>query len=194
MKPLDVRTLENRMNRLSRLIAVSLICSLPALGQVTPTAEQSATREDILSLFDTMHIRDQMRLVMDSVAKQQREMVHESLKKRTPQITDQDLARLDQFTSDILKDFPIDGMLEDMIPVYQKHLTKTDVGAMNAFYASPTGQKMLREMPAMTAESMQVSAPRIQAMMDKVMDRAEQLAREERAKKKQSQRPAIQKN
>jgi hypothetical protein len=131
---------------------------------------------------------------MDSVAKQQREMIREGLKKRAPQMTEQDLARLDQFTSDMLKDFPVDGMLDDMIPVYQKHLNKADVDAMNAFYQSPTGQKMLREMPAMTAESMQASSPRIQAMMDKVMERAEQLAREERNKKTQTEQPATQKN
>jgi len=183
------------MKRILMLTFVFLMIALPALAQVADSASAApATRDDILKLFDTMHIRDQMRLVMDSVAKQQREMIREGLKKRAPQMTEQDLARLDQFTSDMLKDFPVDGMLDDMIPVYQKHLNKADVDAMNAFYQSPTGQKMLREMPAMTAESMQASSPRIQAMMDKVMERAEQLAREERNKKTQTEQPATQKN
>ncbi len=183
------------MKRIVRVTVVFLMIALPALAQVADSASAApATRDDILKLFDTMHIRDQMRLVMDSVAKQQREMIREGLKKRAPQMTEQDLARLDQFTSDILKDFPVDGMLDDMIPVYQKHLNKADVDAMNAFYQSPTGQKMLREMPAMTAESMQASSPRIQAMMDKVMERAEQLAREERNKKTQTEQPATKKN
>jgi uncharacterized protein len=179
------------MKRILMLTFVFLMIALPALAQVADSASAApATRDDILKLFDTM----QMRLVMDSVAKQQREMIREGLKKRAPQMTEQDLARLDQFTSDVLKDFPVDGMLDDMIPVYQKHLNKADVDAMNAFYQSPTGQKMLREMPAMTAESMQASSPRIQAMMDKVMERAEQLAREERNKKTQTEQPATQKN
>ena len=183
------------MKRIVRVTVVFLMIALPALAQVADSASAApATRDDILKLFDTMHIRDQMRLVMDSVAKQQREMIREGLKKRAPQMTEQDLGRLDQFTSDILKDFPVDGMLDDMIPVYQKHLNKADVDAMNAFYQSPTGQKMLREMPAMTAESMQASSPRIQAMMDKVMERAEQLAREERNKKTQTEQPATKKN
>jgi hypothetical protein len=183
------------MKRILMLTFVFLMIALPALAQVADSASAApATRDDILKLFDTMHIRDQMRLVMDSVAKQQREMIREGLKRRAPQMTEQDLARLDQFTSDVLKDFPVDGMLDDMIPVYQKHLNKADVDAMNAFYQSPTGQKMLREMPAMTAESMQASSPRIQAMMDKVMERAEQLAREERNKKTQTEQPATQKN
>ena len=46
-------------------------------------------------------------------------------------------------------------MLDDMIPVYQKHLTKSDVDEMIKFYSTPTGQKFLREMPAMTAEGME---------------------------------------
>ena len=183
------------MKRIVRVTVVFLMIALPSLAQVADsTSAAPVTRDDILKLFDTMHIRDQMRLVMDSVAKQQREMIREGLKKRAPQMTEHDLARLDQFTSDILKDFPVDGMLDDMIPVYQKHLNKADVDAMNAFYQSPTGQKMLREMPAMTAESMQASSPRIQAMMDKVMERAEQLAREERNKKTQTEQPATKKN
>jgi hypothetical protein len=175
-----------------RWLAIACLLSASALTQTI--ADAPATREDVLKLFDVMKLREQMRLVMDSVAKQQREMIHESLKKRAPQMTDQDLARMDQFTSEIMKDLPIDGMLDDMIPVYQKHLTKSDVNAMSVFYSSPTGQKMLREMPAMTTESMQAAAPRIQAMMEKVMDRAEQLAREEREKKNESPKPATRKN
>jgi uncharacterized protein len=81
-----------------------------------------------------------------------------------------------------------------MIPVYQKHLTKGDVEAMGAFYASPTGQKLLREMPAMTAESMQAAGPRIQQMMENVMDRVEQMAKEDQKKHSESSRPATEKN
>jgi hypothetical protein len=92
-----------------------------------------------------------------------------------------------------MKDMPIDGMLDDMIPVYQKHLSRGDVDAMSTFYASPTGQKLLREMPAMTAESMQAAGPHIQGMMEKVMDRAEKMAEEDRKKQSGSQ-PATDKN
>jgi hypothetical protein len=115
------------------------------------------------------------------------------MRKHFPQISEAELARLDKFTTDTMKGMAIDGMLDDMIPVYQKHLTKGDVDAMGAFYASPTGQKLLREMPPMTAESMQAAGPRIQAMMEKVMDRAEKMAEEDRQKQSGSQ-PATDKN
>ncbi len=120
---------------------------------------------------------------MQFIAKQQRAIIHDNLKRQTPRVSPEDLARLDQFTTDIMKDLPVDGMLDDMVPVYQRHLTKSDVEAMSAFYSSPTGQKLLREMPAMTAESMQAASPRIQALMDKVMERARQMAQDNQGKK-----------
>ena len=110
-----------------------------------------------------MHVREQVQPAMEFVARQQRAIIHDNLKRQTPRISPENLARLDQFTVDIMKDLPVDGMLEDMIPVYQKHLSKSDVEAISAFYSSPTGQKLLHEMPAMTAESMQAASPRIQA-------------------------------
>ena len=53
---------------------------------------------------------------------------------------------------------------------------------MSVFYSSPTGQKLMKEMPAMTAESMQAAGPRMQAMMDKMMDKSKKMAEEERCK------------
>jgi hypothetical protein len=174
-----------------------LLAVLSLSMAITPGLAQSdspASREDVVKLFDVMNIRDQMRMVMESVVKQQRIMIREGVRKRSPQIGEEELARMDQLTTDMMKDLPIDGMFDDMIPVYQKHLTHGDVEAMSVFYSSPTGQKLLREMPAMTAESMQAAGPRIQAMMDKVMDRAEKMAREEREKKTEQPKPATDKN
>ncbi len=167
------------------LVCISLILlfavALPLSGQ--SSADTPATRDDILGLFSLMHVREQVGPVMESIARQQRAIMHDNLKRQSPRINAEDLARLDQFTTDIMKNLPVDGMLDDMVPVYQKHLSKSDVDAMRAFYSSPTGQKLLREMPAMTAESMQAAYPRIQAMMDDVMERAAQMAKEKQEKK-----------
>jgi hypothetical protein len=174
-----------------RSLPVILLLSMatcPLLAQ----SDSPASREEVVRLFDVMNIRDQMHMVMESVAKQQGTMIRESIRKGSPQISEEELARMDQLTSDMMKDLPIEGMIDDMIPVYQKHLTRADVDAMSTFYSSPTGKKLLREMPAMTAESMQAAGPRIQALMDKIMDRAEKMAREEREKK--TPQPTTQKN
>jgi uncharacterized protein len=67
---------------------------------------------------------------------------------------------------DYLKKFPWEEIVEAMVPVYQKHLTKGDVDHLVAFYSSPTGQKFLREMPAITSEAMQATMPLIRQTMD----------------------------
>lgn len=184
--PLGVMLISNRNSeyfvKLRPLRVLFLLFALtPSLLAQT---DAPATREDILKLFNLMHVREQVVPVLQAIAKQQRNIIHDNLKRQTPRISPQDLARLDQFTTDIMNDLPVDGMLDDMVPVYQKHFNKSDVDALSAFYSSPIGQKFMHEMPAMTAESMQAAYPRIQAYMDKVMERAQAMARDDPEKKK----------
>ena len=60
-----------------------------------------------------------------------------------------------------------------MIPVYQRHLSKSDLDSVIAFYSSPVGQKLLREQPQMIQESMQAMAPIQQRMMRDMMDKVQ---------------------
>jgi hypothetical protein len=167
------------MHKIWPIVAFLFCLCLPTVF-AQPSTDAPASRDDIVKLFAVMKVHDQTRLVVESVATQQRAMMHDGLRRRYPQITDAEIARLDQTTLDIMRDVSVDDMLNDMIPIYQKHLSKKDVDAMSAFYASDTGQKLLREMPAMTSESMRATAPRMQAIMEKVMNRIEQMAREDR--------------
>jgi len=159
---------------------VSLLLASQLLAQ--SPADVPATHQEVQDLFTLMHVREQVGQVMEAIAIQQRAIIHDNLKRQTPRLSRQDLARLDQFTIDIMKDLPIDDTVEDMVPIYQRHLTKGDVEAMTTFYSSPTGQKLLREMPLMTVESMQAASPRIQALMDKVMERAAEMADDAKGK------------
>jgi uncharacterized protein len=45
-------------------------------------------------------------------------------------------------------------MIDALIPIYQRHLTETDIDSVIVFYSSPAGQKLLKEQPAMMAEGM----------------------------------------
>ena len=134
-------------------------------------------------MLDVMHMRDQMKLIMQQVTQQIRSLEHEQVKKRDSKVTDEDLAKLDAISDDVMKSFSMDGLLDDMIPVYQKHLSKTDVDAMVAFYSTPTGQKILKEMPAMTTEGMQAMQPRLRQMMDDASARIEKMIQEQMEKK-----------
>jgi hypothetical protein len=166
------------------LALVLFVTSLPSSAQsTTAAAETPASRDDVVKLFEVMKVHDQVHAVMDSVAQQQRTMMHDMIIKKYPETSDEEFKRLDSYMGEFMKSFPMDAMLDDMIPVYQKHLSKTDVDAMVLFYSSPSGQKLLHEMPAMTAESMQAMAPRLQTMIDDLTKRIEQKAKEQREKK-----------
>jgi hypothetical protein len=171
------------MKHLRLSLAVIFLVSASFAQQPVPApGDAPATKEDIQHLFEVMQIHQQMRQVMDAMMKQQTAMIHETLKKRYPQTSPEKIARADQMIAETMKDMPMDAMLDDMIPIYQRHFSKTDIDAMSTFYASPTGQKMMHEMPALTTESMQASYARMQKQMDAITQKAEQIVKEDQEK------------
>ena len=165
-----------------RFLAVLLLLTTSALAQQTGV-DTPATRDDVLQLFSVMNIKQQMRAIMDSMMQQQKSLVHDMARRKNPNVTTEELGRVDRIMDESVKDFPIEGILDDMVPVYQKHLTSADVSAMSAFYSSPTGQKLLREMPAMTSEAMQASYGRLQKQMEAVAERAEKAIKDNKQRK-----------
>ena len=172
---------------MKRILGFALLFALslsPAIAQQSSSDESPATKEDVEKLFATMHIREQMRNMMDLMGKQSKQMAQDALKKKMPDMSQQELDRVTSMADQSMKGFDLDGMIDDMIPVYQHHLTKTNVAEMAKFYETPTGQKMLREQPQMTAEAMKAVQPRMQKMMDNMMAEAEKMARDAPAKSK----------
>src|SRR3984957_20159778 len=165
-------------------LAVFLFVASVAFTQQPAPGDAPASKEDIQKLFEVMQIHQQMRQVMDAMMKQQTAMIDETLKKRYPQTSADKIARANRMIVETVKDMPMDAMLDDMIPIYQRHFSKTDIDAMSTFYASPTGQKMMREMPVLTSESMQASYARMQKQMDVIQQKAEQIVKEEQEKPK----------
>ena len=182
--------MRERCQELITLLLILFTTHALTFAQPSPSTNAPASRQDVLKLFKVMHIHDQMRSVMDSMTKQQSALVHETMKKRYPQIAEERLEQFDAMMEESMKDFPVDAIIDDLVPVYQKHLTRTDVSAMNVFYSSATGQKLLREMPAMTEESMQLSYGRMQKQMDAMMDRMQKMMKEEELNRKAPPAPA----
>jgi hypothetical protein len=170
--------------RTSLAVVFALLSASFAQQPALAPGDTPAAKEDIQHLFEVMQIHQQMRQVMDAMMKQQSAMIHETLKKRYPQTSADKIAQADRLIADTMKDMPMDAILDDMIPIYQRHFSKTDIDAMSTFYASPTGQKMMRELPALTSESMQASYARMQKQMDAMMKRAEQIVKEDQEKTK----------
>jgi uncharacterized protein len=154
------------------LIVGACICVSPMAAQQASTA---AGREDIVRLFDAMHVKEQVRSTMDLMAAQMKQMTRETLKERFPQASAADFAKADAISDEMLKDYPIEGVVDDIVPVYQKHLTK-------AFYSTPTGQKLLREQPQITTESMQAISGRMEKSFEEMMHRLEDRLDEDKKK------------
>jgi len=57
-----------------------------------------------------------------------------------------------------------------MIPAYEKHFTKGDMDALTAFYSAPTGQKILKEMPAIMSEAMETMMPIMRRSIDRMTE------------------------
>lgn len=157
------------------LLISTLVIAFPMLGQAqTPAADSPATKDDIERYFQVMHVRDTMKQMMDVMAKQARQMAHSQISKSAANLPPDFEERTNKMLEEELKNFPIEEMLQAMIPVYQKHWTKGDVDAMTAFYSTPTGQKVLRELPATMAEAMQAMQPIMQKRMNGMMERVQQ--------------------
>jgi uncharacterized protein len=162
--------------RLKTLLSAGFLALSICTGAQTTVsiAPDAASKEDVKKLFEVMASREQMAQMMRQVFSQMRSLNREQLKKRRPDITEEEVARMDRESEDLIKNFPLDGMLSDMIPVYQRHFTKSEIDALIAFLSSPPGQKFLHEMPAVTAETMRAVSPRIQTEVDAVLKRAEE--------------------
>jgi len=171
------------MKGFSRILLVVAVCAAPLWAQQASSDDAAASKEDIETLFTTMHIREQVGNIMQVAIKQQKQMIRAAVKQKMPDIQAKDLDKIDAMMDESMKGLDVNGMIDDMMPVYERHLTKADVAAMTSFYQSPTGQKMIREQPQMTAEAMQATQPRLQKAMAKMMDQAEQMAKDAAAQK-----------
>ncbi len=74
------------MKRCLATFVLGLLLVSAASAQA-PSAEEPATREDVVRLFDVMQIRQQMDLVMKQIFQQMRAMSREEMKDRKVQVS-----------------------------------------------------------------------------------------------------------
>ena len=165
---------------LGLFLGVVLVTSASWAQQLN-SDDAPASKEDVERIFSTLHLGETMHKMMDMMMTQTRKTVQENLKNRFPDITQKDLDRIESITDTAIKGYDIDSIFDEIVPIYQRHLNKSDVAAMLSFYESPTGQKLLREQPAMMAESMQITQKRMEKIMNDIMDQVEKMAKEDNA-------------
>jgi len=157
------------------LVAIALLLALCTSGLAQQSSDNApATKEDIQRYLDVMHSHDMMKQMVDAMTKPMHQMVHDQFMKDKDKLPPDFEARMNKMMDDMFQEMPWDEMMKAMIPAYQKHLTRGDVNQLIAFYSSPTGQKVLKEMPAMMSESMEAMMPLIRQYVEKMNGRVQQ--------------------
>lgn len=173
------------MKRLFLALTACLAFALPGVAQQAP-ADAPATKEDVQKYLDVMHSRDMMTKMMEAMSKPMHQMMHEQYLKDKDKLPPDFEQRMNKMMDDYMKSLPFDEMLQAMIPAYQKHFTKGDIDGLVAFYSSPIGQKVIQELPAITAEAMQSMMPlmrkQMEAMNQRVQEQVAQMIKESGAK------------
>lgn len=108
-----------------------------------PADAEAAKVADIRRLLDLTGTRDMVDGMKSSMLEQ--------FRRNAPGMPDGMLTEL-------MAELKADDLVESMIPVYSKHFTGADIKQLIAFYQSPFGKKVLREMPQIITESNEVGA------------------------------------
>jgi hypothetical protein len=155
------------MKRLLVIVGLFFALSWTCIAQTNP-ADAPATKADIERYFQAIQTHDMMKKMVSAMTQSMHQMFHEQYLKHKDDLPADYEAKINSLMDDMFANMPWDEMMEAMVPAYEKHLTKGDVDNMIAFYATPTGSKLLREMPSIVAESMQDAMPIMMKYMDNV--------------------------
>jgi uncharacterized protein len=162
------------MKRLLCVAGIVLVLSWTCVAQ-TSAADSPATKEDVERFLQASHSRDLTKKMAVAMSQGMHQMLHQQYLLHKDELPPDYEARMSTKMDEMLQNMPWDEMMQAMAPVYQKHFTKGDIDNLVAFYSSPTGEKMLREMPSVMAEAMQSMTP----IMTKYMETVQQKLRKE---------------
>jgi uncharacterized protein len=126
------------------LLALTFALALSSISHAqdqTPAPIPDAKRQEIekmLKLTGTEKLMNQMLTQMIA-----------AMKAQSPGVPDEFWAKFQQ-------KMDMRELIDKLIPVYDKYYTIADLKAINAFYESPTGQKVLVSLPQIMQESMKI--------------------------------------
>jgi hypothetical protein len=161
------------MKRSMMVMAACLAFGGVGAAQQT-AADAPATKEDVQRYLEVMHSREMMTKMMEAMSKPMHQMMHEQYLKDKDKLPADFEERMTKQVDEYMKNLPMEEMLQAMVPAYQKHLTKGDIDGLVAFYSSPTGQKLIKELPAISAEAMQAMMPLMRKQMESMNQRMQQ--------------------
>lgn len=141
--------------RLGRSIAIAAalaaLGAAPALAQ--PDADKDAVVREIIRVTGSADIGAQMVSAMIG-----------QLKQSFPQVPPE---QWDELTRSLDSSEAVDLM----VPIYGKHFSLPELRELLAFYSTPLGQKLIREMPAVMQESTAIGGEWGRRQMEEIIRR-----------------------
>ena len=139
----------------------------------TQAGSEAPTTEQVLRLLNMLQIRDDLQITLDAMKTQMKHGSEQLLRDKIAQPTADQLKQVNDIVDQEFAGISMDDLIRDVVPVYQRHLTRSDVKALIAFYSSPVGQKLRREQPAMMRESMEATSANQRQKMEDLLARVE---------------------
>jgi hypothetical protein len=134
------------MKTLLALLPVLSLLILPLARGQTP-ADTSIPSIDPAKKAEIEKLLNEMGTL--KVMQQSLDQMLASMKTRNPQISSE---FWDRFQSEI----NVRELIDKMMPIYDKYYSLDDLKAVNAFYATPAGKRLLAVTPQIAHESMQM--------------------------------------
>jgi hypothetical protein len=126
------------VRRLLGSLLVVLVVAAPALAQTKMDVEKEKKIRRVLEVTGAQ--RMMLQVAGQMIA---------SFKKAHPDVPE-------EFWSRFEEKFGSAELIDQLVPIYDKYYSKEDLDGLLAFYESPVGQKVLKTMPQVMQESMQI--------------------------------------
>lgn len=145
---------------MKRILVICVAILAFAVSGIAQTAGDSpATKADVERYLQAIHSHDLMIKMAAAMSQGTKQMVHQQYLMHKDQLPPDYESKMTVEMNGMFQNMPWDDMTQAMVPAFEKHLTKGDIDNLIAFYSTPTGEKLLREMPTIMTESMQDMTP-----------------------------------
>jgi len=119
-------------------------------AKAAPTPANSidpAKEADIRSLMELVGVRDMVQDGTNAAIEQSREKLL-----ATVPDNEKGQAFVNSFAATYQKKFDVDGVIDQVVAIYDSHYTEDEIKGLLQFYGSPLGQKVAAEMPKIGRE------------------------------------------
>jgi hypothetical protein len=186
--PFFIHSPSIKMKKIVLAACLALSFAVPSSYAQSAAPVDAATAAAVQDLLDAMHYRDTMQQTVTQMQKNMPAMMMQGAAaaiRNNKSMTD---AQKNDAMAKANKEIPqavaamdatfkdpalMDELVAEFIPLYARHFTAAEIRDMAAYYRTPVGAKMIRLMPQIAGESMQISQkvlmPRLNAAIEKVV-------------------------